>query len=401
MQVRLAARALAWCLIVSLLTGCWSKVEVNDIAIVTALGLDKTEKGKILLSLELAVPRMLGVMNQTSGEKLETKAGWILSAEGDTIMEAYRYIQQKMQRRVVFYHSKVIVIGEKLARSGILPVLDFFERYKSSQIKSHLLFAKGEAVKILEYNPVFEKLSSEILREEAKSRKNVSVRLLQFIDMLSTPGAMPMAAKVQLLPAQSEKEQEDGKSSMQTQINSLSVRGAALFDNDKLIGWLNETETRGAMWLKNRMKDSVTTAEVPAHKGGGRISTQVHKAETKFKTVIRPQGLEIQIDSYAEVLVYENSSRLDMSNPQDIAYVRYLVKEDVQARIEQVCRTAQQGYKKDILGLGQYVYRQYPKHWNTRYSKEWDKLFPEIPIKVTPHITISQVGLTTKSIVVE
>ncbi|MFC3746084.1 Ger(x)C family spore germination protein [Paenibacillus sp. GCM10012306] len=400
MQVKPVTLLMMLVLILTLLTGCWSKVEVSDVAMVTAVGLDKTDKGKIQLSLELAVPRLLGVTNQTGGEKLETKAGWILSAEGETILEAYRYIQQKVQRKIVFYHSKVIVIGEKLARSGMLPVLDFFERYKQSQIKSHILFTKGEAVKILEYNPVFEKLSSEIMREEAKSKRNVSVRLLQFMDMMVSPGDTPMAARVQLLPAQIDKnsnESDPGSS----QISSLSVRGAALFHKDQLIGWLNETETRGAMWLKNRMKDAVTTAEVPAEKGGGRISAQVHTAHTKYHTLADTKGITINVDTYAGISIFENTSKLDMSSPKDLDYVRALVADDVKARIELVCHKAQQEYKTDILGFGQIVYRQHPKQWNTSYAKEWENLFPEVPINIIPHISITQVGLTNKSIELE
>ncbi|NUU62003.1 Ger(x)C family spore germination protein [Paenibacillus agri] len=400
MQVKPVILSMMFFLILPLLTGCWSKVEVNDVAIVTAVGLDKTDKGKIQLSLELAVPRLLGVTNQSGGEKLEAKAGWILSAEGETILEAYRYIQQKVQRKIVFYHSKVIVIGEKLARSGVLPVLDFFERYKQSQIKSHILFAKGKAVDILEYNPVFEKLSSEIMREEAKSKKNVSVRLLQFMDMLVSPGNTPMAARVQLIPAQTDKNSGESDPGI-SKISSLSVRGAAVFHKDQLIGWLNETETRGAMWLKNRMKDAVTTAEVPVEKGGGRISAQVHTASTKYHTLAGTKGITITVDPYAEVSIFENTSKLDMSSPKDLEYVRTLVTEDVKARIELVCREAQLGYKKDILGFGHIIYRQHPKQWNKSYAKEWEKLFPEVPINITPHITITQVGLTNKSIELE
>lgn len=388
-----------FCLILPLLAGCWSKLEVNDVAIVTAVGLDKTDKGTILLSLELAVPRLLGVTNQTGGEKLETKAGWIMSAEGETILEAYRYIQQKVQRRIVFYHSKVIVIGEKLARSGVLPVLDFFERYKQSQIKSHILFAKSNVVEVLEYNPVFEKLSSEIMREEAKSKKNVSVRLLQFMDMLVSPGDTPMAARVQLLPAQAGSSSDESPGT--SQISSLAVRGAAVFHKDQLIGWLDETETRGAMWLKNRMKDAVTTAEIPGEKGGGRISAQVHKANTKYHTLVGPKGIMIQVEPYAEVSIFENTSKLDMSSPKDLEYVRTLVTEDVKARIELVCHEAQQRYKKDILGFGHIIYAQHPKQWSKNYAKEWEKQFPEVPISITPHITITQVGLTNKSIELE
>lgn len=40
-----------------LLTSCWGRTEVSDIAIVTAIAVDKGENENILLSLQIAVPK--------------------------------------------------------------------------------------------------------------------------------------------------------------------------------------------------------------------------------------------------------------------------------------------------------------------------------------------------------
>ncbi|MFF2483783.1 Ger(x)C family spore germination protein [Paenibacillus sp. NPDC058071] len=399
MQARTATLFMIVCLILFMLTGCWSKMEVNKVAIVTAVGLDQTEQGKIQLSLELAIPKLLGGPNQSGGERQGGKAGWILSAEGNTIMEAYGLIQQKVPRKIVFYHSRVIVISERLARSGILPVLDFFERYKQSQIRNHILFTRNDAKEILQFKPVFGKLSSEILRDEAKSERNVSVRLLHFLDMMTAPGDVPMSAQVRLAPAQAGKNKNAESGNMTNK--SLSLSGAAVFQKDKLIGWLNESETKGAMWLKNRMQDVVITIHVPDAKGGGRFSVQILQSHTKYKTRLTNKEVLIQADIQAKLSIYENSSKLNMSNPKDLDYVEGLVSDNAKARIEEVCKKAQQVYKSDILGLGHVVYRQHPKQWHTIYNKKWDKVFPEVTVSVAPHISVNQIGLTNKSIEME
>ncbi|GAA3413143.1 Ger(x)C family spore germination protein [Paenibacillus hodogayensis] len=399
MQARTATLFMIGCLIIFMLTGCWSKVEVNKVAIVTAVGLDQTEQGKIQLSLELAIPKMLGGPNQSGGEKQGGKAGWILSAEGNTIMEAYALIQQKVPRKIVFYHNRVIVISERLARSGVLPVLDFFERYKQSQIRNHILFTRNDAKEILEFKPAFGKLSSEILRDEAKSKRNVGVRLLHFVDMMTAPGDAPMTAQVWLAPAQAGKN-GTAKSGNITN-KSLSLSGAAVFRKDKLIGWLNETETTGAMWLKNRMQDAVTTIHVPDAQGGGRFSVQIVQSNTKYKTLLNHKGVLIQVDIQANISIYENSSKLNMSDPKGLNYAEGLVRDNVKATIEEVCKKAQQEYKSDILGLGHVVYRQHPKQWNSMYRLKWDERFPEVSVSVAPHISVSQIGLTNKSIEME
>ncbi|MEK8127196.1 Ger(x)C family spore germination protein [Paenibacillus filicis] len=398
MKTRPLLLLLTCCLLLSLLTGCWSKMEVNDVGIVTAVGLDQTDKGKLLLSLELAIPRMLGVTNQTSGEKLETTAGWIVSAEGNTIMEAYRFIQQKLPRKIVFYHSKVIVIGEKLARSGILPVLDFFERYKQSQIRSHLLFTQGKAVDILKFMPKFEKLSSEIIREEAKSQISLSTRVLNFIDMLMSDGDCPIAAQVELTQAEVGSK---NRSTPNADTEGLALKGAAIFKKDKLIGWLNEKETRGVLWLKGQMNEAVTTIEVPKDKGGGKISSQIQHTSTSIKPHIANNQIMMQVDAYADVLIFENSSELDLSKPSDVNYVHGLVADDIRERIRLICDKAQHQLQTDILGFGRHVYRHLPKEWRTTYAHRWDEQFPDLDIRITPHLIVRQVGLVGKPITVD
>jgi len=396
MQLRWIVKVLVIGLTLPLLSGCWSKVEVNDIAIVTSLGLDLTDKGNVALSLELAIPRMLGVMNQEGG-KVEMKAGWVVTAEGPTILEANRLIQQKLPRKIVYYHSKVIVIGEKLARSGIIPVLDFFERYKQSLIRSHVVFTKGLAVDILKSKSSLEKLSSEVMREEAKSLLNVSVRLLQFLDMLMSKGDSPIAAEVQIMPAESAVINSEDKQP-QTARSNLAIKGAAIFNKDKLEDWLTEKETRGLLWLRNRMTEGVLTINIPEQKGGGKISASVNKAHNKINPRLINNSVSIQIKQTADVSIFENSSKLDLGNLDDMSYIKELMNKEVNDKMMAIIHKAQQQLKRDIFGFGRVFYRQHPATWNATYAKNWDTLFPDMSIKIVPEVTVSQVGLTTKSI---
>ncbi|WP_237766612.1 Ger(x)C family spore germination protein [Peribacillus simplex] len=43
-----------------LLAGCWDRVEINNIGIVLAAGLDKTAEDKIVLSVQIAIPEAMG-----------------------------------------------------------------------------------------------------------------------------------------------------------------------------------------------------------------------------------------------------------------------------------------------------------------------------------------------------
>jgi spore germination protein KC len=136
--------------IVPLLTGCWSRHEINDVAIVLGVALDKAENGKLRLALLIAVPKASGGASGSSQGSSSTKSTFMASAEGESIMEAYRIIQEKVSREIFFAHGRVIIVGEELARDGVSSILDFFSRHRQSHLRNYLLFKKLEAVDILQ-----------------------------------------------------------------------------------------------------------------------------------------------------------------------------------------------------------------------------------------------------------
>ncbi|GAA3313372.1 hypothetical protein GCM10020331_003340 [Ectobacillus funiculus] len=70
-------------LIMLLTTGCWSRTEINDIAVVTAMAMDKENDGEIRLALQLALPRLLGpTAIGGGGTELEAKATWVVAEKG-------------------------------------------------------------------------------------------------------------------------------------------------------------------------------------------------------------------------------------------------------------------------------------------------------------------------------
>ncbi|GAA3324674.1 hypothetical protein GCM10020331_053490 [Ectobacillus funiculus] len=70
---------------------------MNDIAIVLGVALDKAKNGHIQLALQMAVPKAASGSNEGSSSAESTT---LVSAEGSTIMDAYRIIQEKLPREV-------------------------------------------------------------------------------------------------------------------------------------------------------------------------------------------------------------------------------------------------------------------------------------------------------------
>lgn len=50
-----------------LLGGCWDRVEINDLAIVTAAAIDEKGANRVELSLQIFVPKSMGGQGQGQG----------------------------------------------------------------------------------------------------------------------------------------------------------------------------------------------------------------------------------------------------------------------------------------------------------------------------------------------
>ncbi|MCY9693834.1 Ger(x)C family spore germination protein [Paenibacillus alginolyticus] len=388
-------RILPIVLIASLLSGCWGRKEVNDIAIVTATGIDLSDNGLIRVTLLLAVPRLFGTTSAGGGggeSKLETSAGWIVSEKGETVMDAYRKFQGTLPRKIFFSHNRVIVIGENLAKKGVMPVLDFFERTRQSQLNSYVLVTKTEAAEVLNFKPKFEKLTSEIIKEEMKTNIGPSVRIGQFLTMVMDEGEEPYAPRISVVPS------ESGGFGLKDTKNLNATEGTAAFLGDRLVGWLDNEETRGLMWVRNEMKKGVITVNIPKERGGGRVSAEFSNVRSKLSPIESEGDIRMKIKLSASLNVYENTSNLDLSETKNAEILRTLFADEIKERIRLVCEKAQKTFQSDILGFGQSVYRHNHSAWKVRYAKKWRTLFPDVKVDTETSVQIVNTGLIGKDI---
>ena len=113
------------------LTGCWDRIEVNDMAFVAAAEFDKEAENKFRISVLVPLPSALGGVGSSGGGggTSGSKPYYIDSDVGRNIMEAINKLQHHMSRKIYFAHRRVLIIGEKLARRGFWKIigLDFKE----------------------------------------------------------------------------------------------------------------------------------------------------------------------------------------------------------------------------------------------------------------------------------
>ena len=143
--------------------GCWGRTEVDDLALVMAIGLDKGEEDTVYVTLQMAVPRAVasgGGEGGRPGEGGGNEASLITTIRGRSILGLIDIANTYINRRPSFVHCKLVVIGEDLAERGLAPHISELVRFHEIRRTMFLVIAKGTAQEfimankpILEQNP--------------------------------------------------------------------------------------------------------------------------------------------------------------------------------------------------------------------------------------------------------
>jgi len=197
-----------------LLTSCWSKKELTDLAIVAAMGLDKTKDGRYHITLQIINPGNVAGGLQGGGGGAQSPPITIYSASGDNIVEASRRASGRISRRLYYAHTNLVVVGERLARKeGLNTLIDGLDRDPEFRNTSTLVIAKNstaaDLVKTL--TPVDKIPANKVLKTleftERKWGENVKTSLQEVMKSIESPGRGTVVSGFRLVgnPQQAQK----------------------------------------------------------------------------------------------------------------------------------------------------------------------------------------------------
>jgi spore germination protein KC len=367
-----------------LLSGCWDRVEVNDLALISAAGIDKKSDNTIELSVQVFIPRSTGTQGMSSGG---TGGGtsdqtMVRSAEGITFADAMMKLQEELPRTIFWGHDEIFVIGSELAREGIQPLLDFMVRHPQIRQSAFIFISKNKAKRQLELMPPLERSSSEVLREMARSGVGMKVSLKDVIQRLSSDAGAVGLPWVEELP------DEPGQSGLKT---SPYISGTAVFKKDKLVGHINDELTRGVLWLRNEIKQAMITVKPDIAEG--LISMKLLRGHTRLIPKIENGKWKITVMGETEDDIVQNGTNLRLMNPKFARMLEKDVETDIQNRMQEALDQVQINMKADVLGFARAFHRKYPGIWR-KEKQNWDEIFPKVEVSFNIKAHVRRPGMT-------
>ena len=367
-----------------LLTGCGNYRELNQIAIITGIGIDKTSDGYEVSAL-IANSRK----NETTAKEGESEPT-VYSGKGKTLVEAVKMIERKTPKQLYLGHINVVLISESLASEGFLNIADWLLRNPESRKKFYLLLTKDASAKdVLEIVSPLEAFPSQNIatlmnaNSETQSITN-SVTYTDFIDNILTKGKEATLPSIKIVGKASK---GDDKSNLeQTDPKTyLELDTIALFHKDKFIGFATEKESAAINILKNTVKQSVFTISFD----GGYVNIRVKNIKSDIKI---NNDNDFKIDISGEARVAEINTDTNLNDKKVIESLENKLNKHIEKQINNTIDKMKKVYKSDIFGFGNLVYKYYPDKWK-EIEKDWNnKYFGKINVKVNSNTKLISTG---------
>lgn len=369
-----------------LLSGCWNYKELTDINVVVGVGLDRTEEGKVLLTVQVAEP---GSIQSTSGHRSggegPTKPVFVVSHEGETIFGAIREMLATVDKKLFFSTAQVLILSERLARESLEESLDFFQRDHEVDYLMNVLVAKDVS-------------PAEILAMESDMDTIPAVYISETVENTSYRGTGKKTMLIDVIKDMDCK----GKQPVIGQItkageNMVRTEGLAVFKKGKLVGWLDPYETRGYQFAMNDIGSAIVN--IPAEEG--KMSMEVFRSKAKIGVEFEdgePACLMVKVRLEANVGGHEGKGKLDA--PEKISALEEILEETIRKEIAMALEKAQDEYSSDIFGFGMEVHKYHPQYWK-KAQDEWDRIFSRLPADIQVDAKIRRTGIIINPVIKE
>jgi spore germination protein KC len=368
--------ALIMILIIStmLLSGCWDYREVEHLAIVAGCAVDKSTNGKLYhLTVEVF---------ETSGTKDSTTKSKLLESDGLTFFDAIRNALNTSHAKLYWSNCQIVIISKDIATDGIVPVLDYFLRGHEIRPTIKVLISQETTAReiITQKRSIPTVISFDVSSSLLANPQNLSTT--QSNDLIKIANTLEGEGTALTLPAIRNTTNGDSVIS--------ELNGVAIFDKDKLIGFLNPDDTKYFLFAKDEIKGGTITGAIsPGPRGI--ITGEIFESSTKIKPDDKDGVLTMSIKTKTTVSLVEqgigNTNNADeLLDTSADRFARFL-----EENISRVIAMVQTTYGQDIFGFGSVLSKENPKLW-AELKLKWNETFRNIGTEVVSEITIRDSG---------
>ncbi len=384
-----------------LLNGLNNSRELNDLAIVSAIGIDKVENGNFKVSAIVLNPE-----KQDSGSSSSSASNKMIvyEREAPSVQEAIRNMILESPKRLYLAHMELLLVSEEVAKKDLVNALDFFIRDNEGSNDFLFVISKGTSPsQTLQVKTQAEEIPTEnIVKSIKASNKYVGITTNNLLDdtlenLLEEGEEVVMPSIVVVKSDKNEKdesessgqensgttggEQEQGSSNSSTQEDEkILVDTLAYFKDNEFKGYMTKEESMAYTILRNKFKGGV----IQIDKEDRLVAEFVQcKANLTPKYENGQYIMDIEVKGICNIA--ETGKKLGNVDYKSIEEYEKLISQELYTYIKQYVDKCTNEYDSDLMGYGK-IFRE---KLNKEYIKVKDVFYKEIFKNIKTNINVN------------
>lgn len=362
-----------------LLLGCWNYREVEDMNIVAGVAIDKGLHKEYMVSIEVI---------ESSASKESPTTSRIIISEGNSVFDAVRNAIVVSGKKLYWSHNKILILSKEVAMEGIVEILDWFHRDSETRSDVYILVSKENSAKeILEKKEKEDQVTSFNLQDILVNQKALSkapdVQIWKITSDIIAEGIMAIAPSIELAKS--------------TNNTCPEILGTALFKKDKLIGFLDECDTKYLLFLRNKIEGGLLNLNPENKKDTPTVTLEIFDSKTKIKPIKKDNEVEINvfIDTHAALAAIKGTK--NYITDTELKKLEGEASDMIKANCAKLIKVMQSEYSADIFGFGAKTREKEPKLWRI-IGNNWENVFEDSKVNINVRVEIKNTAMTSKPI---
>lgn len=361
-----------------LLTGCYDYKELSELALVSALSIEK-EDDEFLVNVQ-------SVNINDTNSKLETSPITIVSGSGKTLSEAMSNVNQKSSRVFFFSNIEYVLISPEVISEELDEVLDYLSRSTAFPLNYLVITSTDSKPKdILSALSKFDMSSYTNLSKLIKFNDGTGY-FLTIKDLLKNYleyGITPIYPNIYLKGDPEELSDIDTLQKSSTD-SYLEIKSPVFFKDNKPV-LLNKGENLGFNFLINNISNAFITSKC----GSEYFTVETLSSKIGYEADLSKDTIKINGDVEAELVFY--GCNKDLENDKNFEEFKNTLEETIESYIYDTLDLAKKN-KTDFIGIGSYIFKNNNKYFDFKKNNWNNDGFPNLKFDVNIDITLNNQG---------
>lgn len=366
-----------------LLSGCYNYRELNDLAIVSAISINKIDD-KYDVTAQVVNPKKEQDTSSSNEPDFIT-----YKSKGKSIQEAFRLIVKESPKKMYGTQMQILIIDENIAKENLKDILDFLARDPEIRKEFYILIGKNKD--ILEILTPLDNISSQNIMDSLKANNKYIgySNLITFNDLISNfqnDNIEITLPSIEIIGNKNKGEEEENLESTKSEA-SVVLSNIGVFKDNKLLGYLTEKESLAYNFVMDNITNAIITTNYPNDKY---IVNEIIESSTK--TEAKPKDNKINIKIKGKAAISEVNYDIDLTKEKNIKKLEKDLNKKIEKFIKKSIKDINNKYNSDIYGFEDLYYKSDAKYFK-KIKDKWDsEIFKNIKIDVSSNIEIVEQG---------